>query len=979
MALIKCPECGEEISDKAKECPNCGFPMTTLIKCPECGEAISGDSKTCPNCGFPMTSLIKCPECGESIPDDAEACPNCGYPLKGEEVGEESFLDDFFRKYGGKEEFEQWKKEQDSLEEDRAEEERLNEEKAEKEKVAKEKAEQEAAFRAAEEERIREEAREKAEKEAQLRAEEEARQKAEEEARQKAEEEARQKAEEEARQKAEEEARQKAEEEARQKAEEEARQKAEEEARQKAEEEARQKAEEEARQKAEEEARQKAEEEARQKAEEEARQKAEEEARQKAEEEARQKAEEEARQKAEEEARQKAEEETHQKAEEEAIQNADDTRSENDENVASIPQFESITTEDSNNNCDTPAKIETLNVGTLQENAQQANHVQNAAIVGGVGKKTHSALSIVTLVLAIIPCTALFAIVTLIIDLVKRKKDNKRHVCSFIAIGFIVLWIVGFFMIPTDSSSSEKTTKKETSQNGTVTETPPEEKRNDDEEIIKVLDAYILARKTGDTTVMDELCSPTISDKSKKVTEELVKYKEEFSSNMIENSVNELERSLFEFADPSEIQDIESLKEDKDIIRAADELGQMAIESLLVYTIPDKPNYNSADSATVRTEVSAKIPDMSAYEVKISHVVEEIIANKLKEDSGYLSNLIARKVLKSAGKDVIMEVFEQGETDLKSAEATLMQIETFILKKDAGKWIIYDIEDKKAGEEVEQNVANSQTEKSVDEEKLKKEKAEEEWKSRLESDEKLLNSLEELDNTSSKYVTPETDESSRIVKIRGTEYDVYSGMICKTPIAYAVNSKKGIIYRSMWGRDFYLVYENGKSVTDKSEPCFNVTTYSNRGSIDVKDGPSENANTIASLNGSTSLSAFDYAYDSNNVLWFFVQQDGKFGWVCDAFRAIPSGRFVGPIKDDLSMFAELKSSEDKLSITLIDENNMTEGFTETIDDIELTETGDGYMGSKDGLSIEITFENDDKFTLLEKSYGIFSGEYTRKR
>lgn len=25
MALIKCPECGKEISDKAKACPNCGF------------------------------------------------------------------------------------------------------------------------------------------------------------------------------------------------------------------------------------------------------------------------------------------------------------------------------------------------------------------------------------------------------------------------------------------------------------------------------------------------------------------------------------------------------------------------------------------------------------------------------------------------------------------------------------------------------------------------------------------------------------------------------------------------------------------------------------------------------------------------------------------------------------------------------------------------------------------------------------------
>lgn len=27
MSLIKCPECGKEISDKAKLCPSCGFPI----------------------------------------------------------------------------------------------------------------------------------------------------------------------------------------------------------------------------------------------------------------------------------------------------------------------------------------------------------------------------------------------------------------------------------------------------------------------------------------------------------------------------------------------------------------------------------------------------------------------------------------------------------------------------------------------------------------------------------------------------------------------------------------------------------------------------------------------------------------------------------------------------------------------------------------------------------------------------------------
>lgn len=30
MALIKCPECGKEISDKAGKCPNCGFPLDNV-------------------------------------------------------------------------------------------------------------------------------------------------------------------------------------------------------------------------------------------------------------------------------------------------------------------------------------------------------------------------------------------------------------------------------------------------------------------------------------------------------------------------------------------------------------------------------------------------------------------------------------------------------------------------------------------------------------------------------------------------------------------------------------------------------------------------------------------------------------------------------------------------------------------------------------------------------------------------------------
>lgn len=31
-------------------------------------------------------ALIKCPECGKEISDAAESCPNCGYPIKGQQA-----------------------------------------------------------------------------------------------------------------------------------------------------------------------------------------------------------------------------------------------------------------------------------------------------------------------------------------------------------------------------------------------------------------------------------------------------------------------------------------------------------------------------------------------------------------------------------------------------------------------------------------------------------------------------------------------------------------------------------------------------------------------------------------------------------------------------------------------------------------------------------------------------------------------------
>lgn len=50
MALINCPECNHEISDKAEKCPNCGFPIPKISHCRLCGKEISVGQEVCEKC-----------------------------------------------------------------------------------------------------------------------------------------------------------------------------------------------------------------------------------------------------------------------------------------------------------------------------------------------------------------------------------------------------------------------------------------------------------------------------------------------------------------------------------------------------------------------------------------------------------------------------------------------------------------------------------------------------------------------------------------------------------------------------------------------------------------------------------------------------------------------------------------------------------------------------------------------------------------
>lgn len=61
MAMIKCPKCNEEISDKSTKCVHCGEVLVEEQKlfCEECGTELKKNAKVCPKCGCPVSKEEK--------------------------------------------------------------------------------------------------------------------------------------------------------------------------------------------------------------------------------------------------------------------------------------------------------------------------------------------------------------------------------------------------------------------------------------------------------------------------------------------------------------------------------------------------------------------------------------------------------------------------------------------------------------------------------------------------------------------------------------------------------------------------------------------------------------------------------------------------------------------------------------------------------------------------------------------------------
>ena len=70
MAMMECPNCGEQVSDKAKKCVHCGAVLIPEEKryCQECGAELDTEADVCPKCGCPVENAKD----SEAVPQQVE-------------------------------------------------------------------------------------------------------------------------------------------------------------------------------------------------------------------------------------------------------------------------------------------------------------------------------------------------------------------------------------------------------------------------------------------------------------------------------------------------------------------------------------------------------------------------------------------------------------------------------------------------------------------------------------------------------------------------------------------------------------------------------------------------------------------------------------------------------------------------------------------------------------------------------------------
>ena len=92
MSLIKCPECDNEVSSKAENCPHCGVAIAGNVKrCPVCQSYVLMEATACPHCHTKFVVTASQPE-APTTGDDILLEPSLTEPIVNESPNQESVI-----------------------------------------------------------------------------------------------------------------------------------------------------------------------------------------------------------------------------------------------------------------------------------------------------------------------------------------------------------------------------------------------------------------------------------------------------------------------------------------------------------------------------------------------------------------------------------------------------------------------------------------------------------------------------------------------------------------------------------------------------------------------------------------------------------------------------------------------------------------------------------------------------------------------
>lgn len=277
-------------------------------------------------------------------------------------------------------------------------------------------------------------------------------------------------------------------------------------------------------------------------------------------------------------------------------------------------------------------------------------------------------------------------------DNFKKESENKS---GGGCLGTILFIVIIFFVIRSCSGGSDDE-NEEPDTNEPVQESVTDEEdsitegtsgtENIHDEAVLAVNSFIKAEVDGDVETALTYCTDSVTDEVRKSIEERNKAKDDLYSECMDTYVGAAQYVLNSYGDSSDIISVDFLYDDSDMKEVCAEMVECVNRNSRIYSLPEKAEMLSDTEAVVAVDFKGKYPKETETSLLdyAKDYLSDIVLKKLRNDSNFIKDMIAKKVVKESTIDLVKEYISQYEaSDEMSTGKT-----TYYLTKQNGKWLI---------------------------------------------------------------------------------------------------------------------------------------------------------------------------------------------------------------------------------------------------------------------------------------------------